>query len=1028
MLTVSWRKIIEEHMIAVGIDINCPIAVLRCYTAVQYLLSVKLPDKWGVSDVAQSLQEPACKALLQYYGAAEDHDKFCTHYEDFAALCTSIRESGAEKDHYHFFDTFAPNIVMDWGWLESSFSGRKLDMLFMICVLLSMFQNNWRTMNTAPEHIFESFKKNEEVFTRLHADFEKYLGSWEAINYVLLSFLNPKESVAIKDAKKVYKSNKVPYSKLLTDYYEARTYFTQLKKKTNRWETIQEIKGRVKIERGVTTDEQLFNEAAYRISKELPTTVVHSLFYMNRDDSMIETGFMIKELYDAARNADDILVVNPSPAFLLAYKSSRLFHRHVMCVVPDQIVAELYASQFHDYSFVTSSSLDAEKRYDCVLVFVRDSNYEDMESYFIQTKDHGRLIALAPQTYLSDKKAKFARMLEDNEIHINKIVEVPKEAVQSTRIKKMVVYATRGKAYKDAYFWLLAAKLSQDMLFLDNNVSRIPAPWLKSGLTLQKMRRKIAEQSRETKHLEEPRVYHFSPDIELRYVMIKRADAYSAKADYRGILREHQKHRKFGVMLTPKTEKGLRASSEEEVVSRLEMVPFYEEFTQAIVDDLYDYYECCPYKLSLKSIWFCCRITLREKDFYDDYLAKEMFCGENQTLSNIVPAEAAEEAYINAMNQVFAEKEGAYRKYWDQLVLILNEAVSAGFVSTNPLKTRNDVIPGDFRLGVRKLRAALGKNWLDVDQEAKMINFLYESVDEEGTPRFVHDSTYLSVAIRLFTGMPTREVCALTWDDFTRVGWTGCFQFIVMKHLDSRNQLISHVNYHNEKTRRKVPCSPLLATMLHKRKQYLQQKWSVQNETLKMMPIVLPREYATVKQSGKSTFCSREKVNAVCKEVLAKANIPSNVIQLLGGDENYSVDLNGYGGDIYYANFRHKIIQHCGFSDGERAYVTGTKAATTFAEHYLDYGNVFSQLRMVHRLKRWVCQIEAIGMKPPKARCKSRAFTGRLYEEIQGVAGGKTCVEIDLEPMQEMLGETEVEIEVSNGAEVKVTVFLKEDE
>ena len=134
---------------------------------------------------------------------------------------------------------------------------------------------------------------------------------------------------------------------------------------------------------------------------------------------------------------------------------------------------------------------------------------------------------------------------------------------------------------------------------------------------------------------------------------------------------------------------------------------------------------------------------------------------------------------------------------------------------------------------------------------------------------FEEDSTLLLGPIQLFTGMITREVCALTWGDFETIPGLKVYRLLVYKYLSDEGTVI----YHADGTAcRKVPVAPLLADMLNSRKTYLQATCGFTEAELQQLPIIMPDNKKTLAALSKSPFC---KYDAAIRELLPERTPPT---------------------------------------------------------------------------------------------------------------------------------------------------------
>lgn len=500
-------------------------------------------------------------------------------------------------------------------------------------------------------------------------EFERY---WDAVHY--LNAYNPMISRPKVDAAiRSYKKMKVPMAMLLEQYASARNFTPeQLRKEINPWEYVQKSTNAVLQETGMSIDEKLFNSAAYQISREDPVDVVHSIFYKGRDDSRIESALVHSEMLRIIKAARKSLIVNPSPAFLVEYdriwknqwkktKDKQVYE--VVFAVKDHVLAFLFSQQFPEYRFILFDQMERlEPDFNNVVILARDHDYASLLCAMRLCQNGAFFTALIPQTAITLTGNRFAADLRDSGISVNWIMDIPSILCQSKPKKKLLLSGRHLPGHKTTMNLLFATTdRNGDYLVLDKKHYSVPTDWISKGMTLAQMRSTVIK-ANEKHHIPAARpfgIYNFSVEIKISYHLIKNKydELEKARAYYRNIHRpEIETSRSKGKRPNDKkTERGLRGKSEAEIMPKLEYVAFYEEFCDDIVADIMDYYKADLSSLTVKTMWFCCRKELLNRISYDDELAKRLFCGGNQVLSDLVSGDATADSLISAMAALCGE-------------------------------------------------------------------------------------------------------------------------------------------------------------------------------------------------------------------------------------------------------------------------------------------------------------------------------------------------------------------------------------
>ena len=906
-----------------------------------------------------------------------------------------------------FFSVFSPYIVANPAAYLSRFSGKGGKMFYPMVMLILLLEENAAGPGSVPKETTDLIRKHAEG---LKVDPEQLRQDVFQIPFKTYDVKVPRE---IGSVMREYKKAGVSYHVILQDYYDVHRPSRQLETAINPWLKARRSSG-VPTEAGYTEEERLFGHAAFYLRPFHPTDVIRSLFYPNSvNDSGLECGFLYREFAARSRNGGKALVINPSPDFLLAW-DTRKEGTASFSVGEDSIVGCLYHQQFPDYSFSKLGEW-AAGFYDNVLLMGRNLKKEAQTRLLMkglkQLSETGHMIAEIPNV-LFDRKAEDGRQLLMEELleagyRIERMLLLPNAATKTPN-KKVIVYIRRTREGDDDGIPFYRADFFGDHLAIRRRhwvvpQARLIQEHLSLGATQKAMEAKPTEQIVRRKAAEK---YVFSREIILHVTFQLRDGYWVGRTRYHAILPAVSEEKtkgsgrrpKRGKRLTEQVKRGLRGTSREAVLRNLQAVPFYPEMYGSIASDVRTAYAGRLTELSLKTIWFLCHAHLKDNGSYHREMADVMFCGECSALADLTPGKCVPEDYAWAMGQVFPDiTKTEELRYWQQLNLILREAEAQRMVEKNPIREIIETCSLRATEEQREVRNALTKKTFTREEEKRMLGFITEEIrDPKGRKavrRYEAESIYLAAAIRMFTGMPLREVCGLKWKDFRKLPDLDGYQLLVGRFADQEGKPVSHADAEDWKRYRRVPIPNLLAQMLLARRSYLESQLPEQEK---------PDHYAIVSRTLKKaevlepdTHCRPRNAADHCREVLEKAEIPEQIFVLPGGrnGETMETDLNRYRGDIFQSNFRFRANHTCGLTRGEIHYILGITAPNTFSEHYCDYINDLIQYAMGKKLERWTAGLLAEGPGPVKR--PRQDFSGNLTADIV-LPGGIGAVDMEI--------------------------------
>ena len=1036
---------ILEKLTALNIDIYHYEEIVRCYALAK--LNIEHSQK---PDYADGIHMADFAAEVTRYQLLSPDENPYYDSSAFFSLCSELVSAGMDKDCLLFFEVFAPFLVADWDWLVTEFpKGHRGKLAYVLHLILKSTRQSQLSFSQIDESTIESFyEENKELYTSFELTKDNFTHCWQAVYYNHMPELKGTVSPKLVDTIRFYRQHKVSGLQLVANYCQYNKHRTQIEDAFNPWvEFEQAIKGKVNATEGISIAESAFNMVG-DIRNERPSDVIRAALYpfpalfgrrldlrvRSNYDGKFEGSFFLQQFEILARNASQILIVNPGPDFLLAWSpKAKKYACKCYVAVPNIYVAAAYRMEFKNLKFCIFSDIAGYAKMFNLIAIVSPFTEEefDIGTTLSAGNDQASFVALLPQTFVSASDNNICALLREQGFLPGKIIAIASNATVTQPRKKMLLFAGRGND-PNAPIPVFFTQCDKDgtKLIVEKEYIQASQQQLKKPTTLVKLREafekaKIDPDS--VKHRKRPSVYQFSNEISLYYTVHRdRYGVFVGEAYYRG--KTASQNKKDGrVWNSPATQKGLRCMDQESVISKMESVPYTDAICPYIVGDVLDYYGERISECSLKTIWFCCRSRLLARRDYRDEIARNvLFCPDNSALSALCPVGANDEDYRNAMQSVIPEDSLAVVKFWQQLNIIMRVAEESNYIQANPIPALLPEISNRASKELRNLRNMLTKKTFAFEEEARILAYVREEGESGFGPRkalrFEEDSTLLLGPIQLFTGMSTREVCALTWDDFETIPGLKVYRLLVYKYLSDEGAVI----YHSESTAcRKVPVAPLLANMLCSRKTYLQAVCGFTEAELQHLPVIMPNNKKTVAALSKPSFCRYDAAIRVCRALIEKANIPTQELVLPGdGDKEIVVDMNKYQGDIFYSNFKHRTNHTCSFNRGELSYVVGNKAPDTFSQHYCDYTNDLVQYGMVQKLNRWSHAHETGVQNAVQSDSEISTFTRNTTVHSDRKKDHYNALSITLSSTQEVPGSyIDVLIECDHGATGSIAVY-----
>ena len=448
---------ISEKLAALNIDIYHYKDIVRCYALAK--LNIEHSRKPDYSDGIHSAEfdtEVARYQLLPpdgkpYYDSAA-----------FFALCNELVSAGMDKDCRLFFEACAPFLVADWDRFVSIFpKGHHERLAYALYLILKSTKESQLPFVEIDKSSIESFyEENKEIYHSLELTKDTFIDCWQAVYYSHMPELKGTVSPKLVDTIRFFRQHKVSGLQLVANYCQYNKHRTQLKDAFNPWvEFEQSIKGRVNTTEGVSIAESAFNMVG-DIRSEKPSDVIRAALYpfpklfgkrsdfnvRSKYDGRFECSFFLQQFELLARNASQILIVNPGPDFLLAWAQKARKYGCKCCVaVPNIYVASAYRMEFKNLQFCIFSDIaNYAKRFDLIAIVSPFTEEEfNIGAMLSAGNDQANFIALLPQTFISASEDNICAPLRNQGYLPGKIIAIASNATVTQPRKKMLLFAGR---------------------------------------------------------------------------------------------------------------------------------------------------------------------------------------------------------------------------------------------------------------------------------------------------------------------------------------------------------------------------------------------------------------------------------------------------------------------------------------------------------------------------------------------------------------------------------------------------------
>lgn len=934
--------------------------------------SQNAPD---IAQITQLIENP--KSMCFY----EDLDidlSFPSASERLLQLSQLLLELNLHTNPIGFYLHLFPNLVCNQSSITEVFSDDYIKTSWLLHCVLDHFYTitSQADFNCDDEELFASsilsncdpseyYRSHSPTFQQMDVVASDFYLVWQACFISQIADRDIPFSIpALSDFFPAYRkhySKLVPPTEFLEDYEIVHSGAKKHRLAKTHWEKIlQNPKLNIK--------DPNYLQSLFALRNEPPISVIHTLLCplsiseSFSDDYGIEASFFLNTILSITHNAKNILVVHPTPFFVVAFKKTNLSKCATTFFMSDEVICRLMrdnAYPLHHYV----SQLAEDSKFDIIVYF--GNRGDDTPGTFVPfATENASILLFCPEVMFLTNT--FLSGLTESRIQLQTITSIPASLCNAKPKKKVVALGcmtTETRSSEEIEFFYIKDLGNSTFYAKKHHFSLSIEDLFQSNTFLQLIKSKETppEEIKPPKS-ESTQIYDFSREIKICYTLLPdRHNRYCARAFYRSVKNylpkrssepikngKHARKSRVDRSLTPITERGLRAKSEGEVMERLELRVFEEDFYPVIMDDIIQNFQDQAEMLSLKTIWFLTFNTLRHTLTYNHEKALEVFCSkDSQSLSNLVPSRCDEHDFLSLIDE-------SDHATWVLINSILSEAVKMRILSRNPIYFAAPVVEIRLFPEMKILRNQFINASFTWMQEQRIVNYICKINPATGYPKYVEDSQWLGIAIRLFTGMNTREVGALQWKQFVHVENLDFYQFYITQHLNDANIPISNAEFHNPKSHRKFPCSTLLSTILNQRLEYIKFTFSYSYEEIMNHPIVLKSEYSVTKKSTFTPkFSSRPSLRSTARTALSVAKIQEELVSISDHGNTTEVDLNKFSGDRFSAHFRSRAYHICGLSEGELCYICGIKATATVDENYADFSINLIQHKMVRALDKW---------------------------------------------------------------------------
>ena len=449
---------ILEKLTALNIDIYHYEEIVRCYVLTKLNI-----EHSRTPDYTDGIHSAEFDTEVARYQLQPSDGKPCCDSAAFFALCSELVSAGMDKDCWLFFEACAPFLVADWDTLVSKFpKGHHEELAYVLYLILKSAKESELPIAEIEDATIEGFyEHNKELYTSFEISKETFTKCWKSVYHISMPALKGTVSPKLVDTIRFYRQHKVSGLRLLANYCQFNKYRPLLDKSFNPWLEFQlAVKGKQNSAGGIGITETAFDRIE-NIKNERPSDVIRAALYpfpklfgkrsdfnvRSKYDGKFECSFFLQQFELLARNASQILIVNPGPDFLLAWSQKAKKYGCRCCVaVPNIYVASAYRMEFKNLQFCIFSDIaNYAKRFDLIAIVSPFTEEEfNIGTMLSAGNDHANFIALLPQTFISASEDNICTLLRNQGYLPGKIIAIASNATVTQPRKKMLLFAGRG--------------------------------------------------------------------------------------------------------------------------------------------------------------------------------------------------------------------------------------------------------------------------------------------------------------------------------------------------------------------------------------------------------------------------------------------------------------------------------------------------------------------------------------------------------------------------------------------------------
>lgn len=752
-------------------------------------------------------------------------------------------------------------------------------------------------------------------------------------------------------------------------------------------------------------------------------------------DSATECSYVHTQFknYLTATNAKKVLIANPSIPFIRKWlKDERLTTIETYFMMEWESSANILADEFSAHpncQFIPITAFSMMNEYDACLLFYR--NYAD------DTDQHMGFGGMLAETFrkgaifwlLPDEKAKllFNGLLSSKphnpDAKLDAIDILPTDVFTSAPKKKIFARIAHHDACEsvdlDAYFYVRDPILGR-VLYPIRKTVKTSLETLHGQETIRTVYRNEGILSQTERKRKLPKSYQFSPELTIWYTLNQPQNDAIITPKVKAYLCDYPSQNQMSRNLLKRGKEIAGAHiwktnfPEETILSWIGCTAIFSpKIYEAAVKMIRTQYKYNP--ISLRSFWYIHNPSGLSVETRQG-LALNLFI-RGPEVEKLTVGTSLKDEYVAAVNHFFdnhiSEEDNDLRDeylhyVWDFLCDLLDTAVDEGYYKINPVEdlvSRVRSRHSEFS----EIRDALTKKTFTQDEELRIL----EEIRKDGSPLSI------GAMIRLYTGMPPMQVCALRYRDFKVIPHTGNYQFLVYQRITKAGSAPTPLKRPEEY--RRIPIAPILAEYINDHIQRLESAlhtkvkgtdyYIVSGDLIGEDIPDTPQPYAP------STL------HKYCKKIIKAIGIEHVTLSI--PDEETGTkesDFSQYQSDIFRTNLRFRLKNTCGFTNSECDYMLGVQLKNTFAKHYCDYTNPFSQITMLAKLSWW-CALHQPNENCPKKKQISLRNSHLSIEPI-GTGCASAALSLQIAPaVSDTPAEVTVAVDSNHGCTGSINVI-----